>query len=393
MESDMLDYDNCTGCMACLNVCPKNAISCIENGKGFIVPSINNDLCINCGLCEKTCVINNEIKSGFPIQRTIALVHSNKDVLKKSTSGGAFTALSDVVLKKNGVIVGAFMDEEFSVYHILTKEPSVRDKMSGSKYVQSNVNETYRGIKNHLKDGTFVMFVGTPCQAHALRLYLKKDYDTLFVVDILCHGVPNNKMFKEHISYISSFEKSSIKEYLFRTKRYRRRNSIQEYKLDNSNKFITSFEAQEYASFFRQSLSTRPSCRTCRYRCTHRFGDLTIGDYWGNAEPLKSGIAGVSLVCINTPKGQSLIDSADNIKYINVNTEEITRRPEFNAPHFVNQKRYDEFWNDYQKSGYQNLISRYYCASYVNKLRFRFKVFISNIMRRIFSKLKTSISD
>ena len=133
--------------MACLNVCPKNAISCVENENGFIVPTVNKDLCIHCGLCEKNCVINNEIKSDFPIQRAIALVHSDKDVLKKSTSGGVFTALSDVVLKKNGVIVGAFMDDEFSVYHILTKEPSVRDKMRGSKYVQSNVNEIYREIK------------------------------------------------------------------------------------------------------------------------------------------------------------------------------------------------------------------------------------------------------
>ena len=159
--------------------------------------------------------------------------------------------------------------------------------------------------------------------------------------------------------------------------RDRRRNSIHYYELGNSNKFITSFEAQGYASFFRQSLSIRSSCRTCRYRCTHRFGDLTIGDYWGNAEPLKSGIAGVSLVCVNTPKGQSLIDSADNMKYINVNTEEITRRPEFNTPRYGNQKRYDEFWNDYRKSGYQNLISKYYCVSFVKKFRFVLRSLLS----------------
>jgi coenzyme F420-reducing hydrogenase beta subunit len=284
-------------------------------------------------------------------------------------------------LKKNGVIVGAFMDEEFSVYHILTKEPSVRDKMRGSKYVQSNVNEAYREIKKNLENGVFVMFVGTPCQAHALRLYLKKDYDTLFVVDILCHGIPSNKMFKEHISYISSLGKCGIKEYHFRTKRYGRRNSIQEYKLDNGNKFITSFEAQEYASFFRQSLSIRPSCRTCRYRCTHRFGDLTIGDYWGDAEPLKSGIAGVSLVCVNTPRGQSLIDSADNIKYINVNTKEITRRPEFNTPRYVNQKRYDEFWNNYRELGYSKIVPKYYHVTFLQKLRFQIKIIIAKMTR------------
>ena len=380
----MLDYDNCTGCMACLNVCPKNAISCVENDKGFIVPLINNDLCINCGLCNKTCVLNKEITEESTIKNTLALVTENKDILKKSTSGGAFTALSDVILKKHGIIVGAIMDESFSIYHVLTTEALIRDKMRGSKYVQSNVKELYRKIKDHLDSNVYVLFIGTPCQVHALRQFLRRDYDTLYAVDILCHGVPSNRMFKEHISYVNSVENSMIVDYHFRTKRFRRRNSIHEYKLDNSNKFITSFEAQEYASFFSQSLSIRPSCRTCRYRCTHRFGDLTIGDYWGNAEPLKSGIAGVSLVCVNTPKGQCLIDSADNIKFINVNTEEITRRPEFNAPRYGNQKRYDEFWNDYRKFGYHRLISKYYSASFAKKLRFLLKVFICNIVSRNF---------
>lgn len=383
-KSNMLDYDNCTGCMACLNVCPKNAITCVENENGFIVPSINNDLCINCGLCDKTCVLNKEITEESTIQNTLALVSENTDVLKKSTSGGAFTALSDVVLKKHGIIVGAIMDESFSICHVLTTETSIRDKMRGSKYVQSNVKDLYRKIKEYLESNVYVLFIGTPCQVHALRIFLRKDYDTLYAVDILCHGVPSNRMFKEHISYVNSVENSMIVDYHFRTKRFGRRNSIQEYKLGNSNKFITSFEAQEYASFFRQSLSIRPSCRICRYRSTHRFGDLTIGDYWGNAEPLKTGKAGVSLVCVNTPKGQSLIDSSDNIKFINVNTEENTRRPEFNAPRFVNQKRYDEFWNDYRKSGYQNLISKYYRVSFIKKLRFHFKVFIGNIMSRNF---------
>ena len=111
---------------------------------------------------------------------------------------------------------------------------------------------------------------------------------------------------------------------------------------------------------------------------------MTIGDYWGNAEPLKSGIAGVSLVCVNTPKGKRLIDSAENIKFINVNTEEITRRPEFNTPRYGNQKRYDEFWNDYRRSGYHGLISKYYCVSFAKRLRFLLKVFICNILSRNF---------
>ena len=375
----MLDYINCTGCMACLNVCPKKAISCIENEYGFIVPSVNKDLCINCGLCEKTCVLNNEIDSGSLINKTIALVHDNKDVLQKSTSGGAFTALSDVILNKNGAIVGAYMDENFSIYHILTFEASVRDKMRGSKYVQSNIKLTYQEIKKQLEAGTYVLFVGAPCQAHALRQFLKKDYDTLYVVDLLCHGVPSNKMFKEHISYISFLEKYKIIDYRFRTKRFNRRNSIQEYKLENSNKFVTSIDAQEYAAFFRQSLSLRPSCRYCRYRCSHRFGDVTIGDYWGQTEPLKNGKKGVSLVCINTQKGQKLIDSIENVDYINLNTETIIKRPEFTPPRPKDQNYIDKFWSDYREFGYSKIVTKYYHVSFSNRLRFQIKKIIAKM--------------
>lgn len=381
IKPNMLDYDNCTGCMACLNVCPKNAISCVENENGFIVPLVNKDLCINCGLCEKTCVLNNEIDSGPVIKKTIALVHDDKNVLQKSTSGGAFTALSDVILKKNGVIVGAYMDETFSVCHILTSEPSVRDKMRGSKYVQSNVGFSFREIKKLLEAGSYVLFVGTPCQTHALRQYLKKDYDSLYVVDLLCHGVPSNKMFKEHISYIHSLEKSNISEYRFRTKRFGRRNSIQEYKLENSNKFITSIDAQEYASFFRQSLSLRQSCRSCRYRCSHRFGDVTIGDYWGKTEPLKNGKRGVSLICINTPKGQELIDSIENVDYINLNTEAIIKRPEFTSPRPKDQNYIDKYWSDYRELGYLKIVEKYYHVSFSRRLRFQIKNIIAKMTR------------
>lgn len=375
----MLDYINCTGCLACMNVCPKNAISCVENENGFIVPSVSQDLCINCGLCEKTCVLNNIIDSGSVIKKTVALVHDNKDVLQKSTSGGAFTALSDFVLNKNGVIVGACMDDTFTVSHVLTSEASVRNKMRGSKYVQSNVKLSYKEIKKHLESGDYVLFVGTPCQAHALRQYLKKEYDTLYVVDILCHGVPSNKMFKDHIDYICSLEKSSITDYRFRTKRFGKRNSIQEYKLEKNNKFVTSIEAQEYASFFRQSLSLRPSCRSCRYRCTHRFGDVTIGDYWGNTEMLKNGNRGVSLICINTPKGQNMIDAIENVDSIDLNTETIIKRPEFTSPQSKNQDRIHAFWKDYRELGYSKLVEKYYNVSFYKKLRFQIKMIISTI--------------
>ena len=193
---DVTNEALCCGCMACASVCPQGAISKIENSKGFIVPAIDDTKCINCGLCLRVCDFKKEHDKQSNIEKAFSLVINDKAILKDSTSGGAFTSLSDVVLSKKGYVVGSVMESDFNVHHAIVSDQVSRDAMRGSKYVQSDTDGIFSKIKELLNGEVNVLFVGTPCQCGALRSFLGKDYDNLIVVDFLCHGVPNNKMFK-----------------------------------------------------------------------------------------------------------------------------------------------------------------------------------------------------
>ena len=189
----------CCGCMACAAACPQGAISKSENERGFIVPFIDDSKCINCGLCLKVCDFKKEHDEQSNIDKAFSLVINDKIVLKNSTSGGAFTALSDIVLDERGSIVGSVMESDFTVHHVITSDQALRDAMRGSKYVQSSTQGIWKQVKELLSKGDKVLFTGTPCQCAALTSFLGKYYDNLIIMDLLCHGVPKNQMFKEHV--------------------------------------------------------------------------------------------------------------------------------------------------------------------------------------------------
>ena len=202
LRIDSFDESTCCGCMACESKCPKKAISSVENIHGFIVPRIDESLCINCGLCIEVCDFKKkESESRFSQvkENAYALVIKDKEILNNSTSGGAFTALSDIVLSKGGYVVGAVWGEDFTLHHRITNEVHIRNKMRGSKYVQSNTAGLFSSVKDYLEKGNLIFFTGTPCQCAGLKSYLHKDYVNLYIMDFLCHGVPNNRLFKEHI--------------------------------------------------------------------------------------------------------------------------------------------------------------------------------------------------
>ena len=378
------ELNNCSGCMACVNVCPKDAVAVTQSSEGFLLPQIDDEKCVHCGLCEAVCDFRKEGHIGNDIQRAFSLVHSDKAVVKNSSSGGAFTALSDAILDKNGVVVGVTYDHEFNVAHTFAVNREDRDRMRGSKYVQSNPGLLYREIKNKLSKQP-VLFLGTPCQCAGLKSYLKKDYDNLFVVDFLCHGVPSNKMFKEHIAFIGRKHKGRAVDYTFRTKKYgwnssanvitfaelfKSRNSYA--KKQSRTKEDASWIVQAFLTFFATNLSLRPSCFYCPYRNTHRPSDITIGDFW-QIEYLtgKKDKEGVSFVTANSPKGEALLAEVAN----DVRMKEYTLdQVKFRLPNGATKKpkRYEEFWNTYQNHGYEKVLQEYFDVS--NKARIRWEV-------------------
>lgn len=376
---DVFDESVCCGCMACASVCPQGAILKTENSKGFIVPSIDDSKCINCGLCLKTCDFKKVHDRNSNIQKAYSLIVKDKKALHGSTSGGAFTALSDVVLGDEGYVVGAVMEKDFTVHHLITSDRSVRDSMRGSKYVQSGMDDVFPSVKDLLEKGKKVLFVGTPCQCGALRSFLGKEYNNLVVVDLLCHGVPNNKLFKDHVSFLERHYAQKITQYGFRDKKYGWDSYINVVKLSNG-KSKAKWINQVYYQFFVKSVSLRPSCFNCVYRSLHRPADITIADFWGYDKILKKkNNTGVSLVFVHDEKGQALVEKCkDNSTIQEVAIEKVEKNIQTKPT--STRMNIDKFWEIYLDGGYPALFLKYFDNSFVKRMHFDVKKNIKKMM-------------
>lgn len=364
--------EQCTGCLACMNICPHEAITVGEDHKGFIIPIVDSQKCVGCGLCEQTCNIGKSVDNLNHVKNLYSFVINDKKALFNSTSGGAFTALSDVILKCGGVVIGAICDAGFTVKHVIAESAGERDRMRGSKYVQSNPGFVYQEAERLLQDGRRVMFVGTPCQVAALRSYLGRDYDNLTTIDFLCHGVPNNRLFKDHIGFMEWQYGKKVVEYSFRGKKFAAAAAVQFAKYDD-NKTRASIKDQAYYSFF-AGLSLRDSCYQCKYRSPHRAGDITIADFWG-LEKLtnKKYPKGISKVYINTDKGQTLFEEARRCAEVHeYSIAEVKDKSLCKSSHNPKQRR-ELFWDTYHNEGYSGLVAKFYRPSLYRRARFVIK--------------------
>ena len=243
------DYNACTGCRACENVCSQKAITFHENIKGFSYPKISVDLCINCGMCKKNCVVNYQHKH-LEKGKVYACWNVNKKERLDSTSGGIFRLLSEKILDEGGIVYGAGFDNNMVVHHMRIEEKKNLYKLLGSKYVQSDIKGIYQKVRADLENGKKVLFSGVACQVSALKNYLKKDYDNLLCVDILCHGVPSPLVFRDYLKYMEKKYKSDVQKVNFRYKRPGW--SVFSMRLDfkNGQKYIKSKFKDPFLSFF-----------------------------------------------------------------------------------------------------------------------------------------------
>lgn len=378
MSISNLEKNKCCGCMACVNICPSCAISISKDKDGFIYPAVDSEKCVECHLCEKICGFNPENQSkSIPI-KAFSLVHKDRTTLRSSTSGGAFTALSDIVLKNGGIIFGACMNDQFDVKHVEAGDSTLRDSMRGSIYVQSNIGNTFSKVKDYLEQGRQVLFVGTPCQVGGLMNFLQKPYMNLIGVEFLCHGVPNNDFFKAHIKFLEDKYSENAKWYTFRNKKYAWwTHGIEEITF-KGGKQKSSKAVQAYNSFFHSNLSLRPSCLNCTYRSYERTADITIADFWGiEAVTGKKNTAGVSLLLANSAKGYDFIHS---INQNEVDLEEIPfEKVRFRiATKPAKAKRDPEaFWKLFHEKGYVELVNVYTDTSIIGRVRFWIKKTVS----------------
>lgn len=375
---------HCSGCTACENDCPVCAINMIQDIEGFLYPKINLDLCIQCGRCQRVCPFNEKkfkvMKNDNP--EAYGVKHKNKEVIDKSTSGGAFTLLSDYILLEKGIIYGVGFDENLNVIHKRIITNKERDEIRGSKYVQSDIRNIFKLIKKDLIDNKKVLFTGTPCQVAGLKSWLKEEYSNLFTCDIICHGVPSPLLWDEQKKIIRKKYNNEMVDYKFRIKKNGWHDHHERIILKNKKYDSESVFSQRYKKLFMKNLTLRPACYNCYYSNIKRVSDVTIGDFWGieNHYPEKDDNKGTSLVLINTKKGEKLFDKVkSNSKYFNIKLKQALQ-PNLVSPTKKPEYR-DDFFQIYKKVGYKKVL---YKNSKIGK-----KEFIKHIIRTLtFGKRK-----
>lgn len=307
MIHNICKLDKCTACGACLNACPRKCISYRHDKLGHLYPVIDGRKCIECHACERVCQVNHPLELHKPLT-AFAGMHKNQDDYKTSTSGGAATAFAQKIISENGVVYGAAWTEGLGVEHIRVDSLNDIYKLQGSKYVQSRITSTlFESVRKDLKAHVKVLFIGTPCQVGGLKSYLRKEYDNLFLVDIVCHGVPSVRLFQKHIRNVAgsldkdihiSFRDSDGYSLVVTKKQmviYKKRLWIERYEDAYFNSFIDGY-------------TFRDSCYTCRYATQKRVSDVTIGDFWGiGTDFVISHDFGCSCVLPITEKGMWLV--------------------------------------------------------------------------------------
>lgn len=363
---DLSDKSKCCGCFACQNACPKKAISICEDINGSKYPIIDEKKCIQCGICSNTCNFKNlkylsEPKKGY------AAFSKDEKLLNGSASGGVFSTIAEKYLSDGWKIcgcIGFFQNDKYIVEHVLSDDLQVVRKMYGSKYVQSSISNVLIQVKESLLKGEKILFSGTPCQISALKGYLKKDFSNLYTIEIICHGVPSQKMLNDYISFYNKKHNCCIEDISFRTKKYGWNNvGYIKYRKEKNNKVYYKdlfFNESSYYYLFEKGYFFRESCYKCPFSGIVRVGDLTIGDYWGIEKVHPELIEkidfkkGVSCILVNSKIGTEIINdcndklylfesSVDNIKKYNRQLNQPTKKPD----------DFDKILEDYKQLGYE----------------------------------------
>ena len=379
---------DCCACGACLNICPKQAIKMQEDENGFLYPIIDNNKCIKCGLCVKTCALQNSKLTNTPL-KTYAAQSNNTD-LKKSASGGIFASLAINEIKAGGVVYGAALENvngKLICRHIAVNNVTDLEKLQGSKYIQSNIGNIYQDVKKNLLEDKAILFTGTPCQVDGLRAYLGKKYENLYCIDIVCHGVPSNKMFQDYIETLEKKYNDKIIDFKFRDKTKGWGLTAKGYTA------IISANVSSFYYYFLKSYIYRDSCYSCKYACKNRCGDITIGDYWGietaHPEVLNNNTeldykSGISCLIVNTYQGNKLIEKyKEDLRLIESDFEKSAKENgQLNRFSILNAEKRNEILNLYSKNGYKGVEDSFKRIRILNRLKNFVPIFLKKWIKQ-----------
>ncbi len=351
----------CNGCQVCANVCPKSAISMVDNEKGFKVPKIDKEKCVDCGLCDKKCPVLNKKDAPQNTPIAYACYNNNEEIRAKSSSGGVFTLLAEYIIENGGVVVGAAFDDKFLVKHMIVDNSEDLAKLRTSKYLQSDVGFVYKQTKEILATSRLVLFTGTPCQVNGLLHYLGRDYENLYTQDIVCHGVPSPKVWNKYMEYRKAKDGLAPLEINFREKIRGWNNYSVCFKYENGA-YENSPAQDLYMQAFLRDASLRDSCYDCAFKGKSRAVDITLADFWGveSVLPELSDNKGISLLMIHTPKGKALFEKiTDKIFSKEVDFEKSIAQNPSTYKSSAKPKNADEFFRNLDKLDFEQLVAKY----------------------------------
>jgi len=367
------DKKNCSGCTACQHICPVGAITMESDSEGFLYPHINKKVCTECMACVNVCPLKKNghyATENFDIPKVYGVKHKSAEVLAESTSGGLFTAISDYVLENKGYIVGAAYDESFSVRHIIVNTVEGRNRLRGSKYVQSRKGNVFPEVKKLLKNGNLVYFTGLPCEVTGLHAFLQKKYDNLITSDLICYGAPSPQIFSDYLNSIrEKYKNDTVCSINLRSKKKGWNNPhISVHMLHNN--YLRDYYTDSFGRLFFKNIILRPSCYNCKFSSHNRLSDITLADFWGieKSHPEFFDNRGVSLALINTTIGYQVFEYIkDKIDWIESSINNCIQ-PNLYKPSKAPSYR-EAFWNDYHRYGYTYIQKKYIGSALKNRIK------------------------
>ena len=392
-----LEKKECYGCTACVEACPKHCITMKADEEGFFYPAIDKDVCIKCGLCEKVCPFEHPKYNNADTPKVYATYLKDEKQRSQSTSGGLFYAIASWIIAQQGIVYGAAFNDNFKLRHIGIDTLEGLTRLRGSKYLQSYLGDVFAEIKRFLQAGRWVYFVGTGCQVAGLKSFLHKSYDTLVTSDLVCHGVPSQKMFDWHLDYLRDKEQAEITSYQFRDLAGWGGCETYEYVSQtrgNRKRKLYSYELSPYLYSFMHAFNYRYSCYDCKFAKVPRQGDITLADYWGVRKffPELDLNKGVSLILINTLKGKDIWDQIKHLLVYRQSCVENAATYNGNLVHatpmpLIRKNCYELI----RLRGYKNVASKEFRAPYFELLKFKETITHTAIGRCLVKNLKKII--
>ncbi len=394
---NITDKADCCGCTACMNICPKKAIEMEEDEEGFLYPHINKEKCVDCGLCKKTCpILNNKITKKE--QKGYILNNKDLNVRKDSTSGGFITPIAEYIIDKGGVVFGAAFDEKLNVFHKKIDKKEEIYQIRKSKYVQSDLRNSFVEAKAELENGKWVLFTGTPCQVEGLLKYLGKKYSNLITVDLACRSIPSCKFYRKYKGFVkkNKLNNEEITNINFRDKSvYGYKYSVMTCKSANHT-ISRGQESDPFLRAFFSDLSVRPSCYSCAFKKNYPESDFRIWDcfFAEYFEKRMGDNLGTTRLLINSSKGIRVFgELSDEYDYVEIPVSQLINDLKELRVSVSKPKNREQFFKDMNSMEVNSFFNKYFSNNIKIKMKRFLKIFLAktglyNRIKHIVYKIK-----